>query len=481
MAQVDIMKTFTFSKPVNGCKGYGFTPDGTAVIINEDGTTTPIATINNEFPNIIANLGVGPLSGVPGSGLKQGDIYVSNDTNEILTAVDSVYWQTEALHSGQFVTDIADEDKVLYQYDGNALNLLARDGYYANRTGSNLELEEAPTLNESNEIIFKTATGWFKRTLSNIFSLISKNTVGLSNVDNTSDLNKPISTLQQAEFTANDNDHINSASYDVNTDILTLTKKGGGNITVSIPIVDTPLLPEGEWNASTNTPDISSATTGQFWIVTTAGTQFTIDWAVNDWAVKTATGWAKVDNQQIQPTWSNVTGKPFNTISVNDFVVVGNELQIKSSYVYDKHNAASEAAIIDTDYISFFNSVLRKITFANLKATLLTYFRTQFADKRFQTLTSSASITMNVNDGANAKLSLAHNATITFSNLTAGDQGEVIIDNTGSYTATITPTPYVIGFGAGVVNISASNRTIISYKYDGAALNITYGTNYTNS
>lgn len=61
------------------------------------------------------------------------------------------------------------------------------------------------------------------------------------------------------------------------------------------------LIPQGNWNANTNTPDISATTdTGFFWIVTVAGSTdlggITV-WGENDWAVKTATGWAKVDNQ----------------------------------------------------------------------------------------------------------------------------------------------------------------------------------------
>ena len=64
--------------------------------------------------------------------------------------------------------------------------------------------------------------------------------------------------------------------------------------------IDTPLTLIGKWNASTNTPDITGATTGEFWIVTTAG-DYELDgitsWNKNDWAVKTKLGWAKVDNQ----------------------------------------------------------------------------------------------------------------------------------------------------------------------------------------
>ena len=61
------------------------------------------------------------------------------------------------------------------------------------------------------------------------------------------------------------------------------------------------LIPQGTWDALLNNPDIDGGTaeTGYFWIVSTAGTTNIggiNDWEINDWAVKTATGWAKIDN-----------------------------------------------------------------------------------------------------------------------------------------------------------------------------------------
>lgn len=101
--------------------------------------------------------------------------------------------------------------------------------------------------------------------------------------------------------------------------------------------------------------------------------------------------------------------------------------------------------------------------------------------KEPQTLTSSAAISMNVRDGQNANLTLAHNATLTLSNLEAGDEGNIDIINSGSYTLTISPTPYVINDGAGVVTLTASGVDVISYYYTGTYLRVTYGPNYTNS
>jgi len=60
------------------------------------------------------------------------------------------------------------------------------------------------------------------------------------------------------------------------------------------------LIPQGNWNADTNTPDISGTTeTGYYWIVSVSGSTDLggeTDWKVNDWAIKTADGFAKIDN-----------------------------------------------------------------------------------------------------------------------------------------------------------------------------------------
>ena len=57
---------------------------------------------------------------------------------------------------------------------------------------------------------------------------------------------------------------------------------------------------QGTWDADANDPDITTTTvTGQAWIVSTAGATdlgSITDWKVGDVAVKTGTGWMKLDN-----------------------------------------------------------------------------------------------------------------------------------------------------------------------------------------
>jgi len=79
------------------------------------------------------------------------------------------------------------------------------------------------------------------------------------------------------------------------------------------------LIPQGSWNASNNTPDITGTTeTGYYWIVSDAGSTSLggiTDWEVNDWAIKTATGWAKVDNTDSVLTVAGRTGNIVLAIS----------------------------------------------------------------------------------------------------------------------------------------------------------------------
>jgi hypothetical protein len=74
---------------------------------------------------------------------------------------------------------------------------------------------------------------------------------------------------------------------------------------------------QGLWNASTNTPTLddppSSSTKGHYYIVTTAGTQFGIDYEVGDWVISNGSSWNKVDNTDAV---SSVFGRTGNIVGV---------------------------------------------------------------------------------------------------------------------------------------------------------------------
>jgi hypothetical protein len=105
--------------------------------------------------------------------------------------------------------------------------------------------------------------------------------------------------------------------------------------------------------------------------------------------------------------------------------------------------------------------------------------------RTYQTLNivSSAS-TMNTNTSLNALITLTSNVTITISNLISGDEGNIIVTQGASnYTVTLSPKPYVVNAGAGIVSIKNGNGsiTIISYTYDGSKLYVNTGDGYTNA
>ena len=74
---------------------------------------------------------------------------------------------------------------------------------------------------------------------------------------------------------------------------------------------------QGDWNATTNTPDltVTGITTGSAWRVNTSGTTdlggITL-WAIGDVAIKSATGWIRVVSQDIAAIWGNISGSISN-------------------------------------------------------------------------------------------------------------------------------------------------------------------------
>ncbi len=107
-----------------------------------------------------------------------------------------------------------------------------------------------------------------------------------------------------------------SRSISANTGIVSSSSSNlatGAQIQTAIDTAVTGVLKyDGVWNASTNTPTLSSGsgTVGEYYIVSVAGStnlDGITDWAVGDWAVfsdQATDAWQKIDNTQV----GNVTG-----------------------------------------------------------------------------------------------------------------------------------------------------------------------------
>jgi len=140
---------------------------------------------------------------------------------------------------------------------------------------------------------------------------LTKNDVGLSQCDNTSDLNKPISSSTGAAlaFKQDKSEKGISNGYP--------SLDGAGKIPLAqIPdAVIGASQYKGTWNASTNTPSITtgSATgkTGWYYAVSVAGTT-TVDginsWAVGDQIISNGTVWQKIVNVSAVSSVNSKTG-----------------------------------------------------------------------------------------------------------------------------------------------------------------------------
>src|SRR5262249_29965741 len=128
-------------------------------------------------------------------------------------------------------------------------------------------------------------------TLSSPLGIV-KGDVGLGNVDNTSDLSKPISTATQSALDLK----INASEKGVNNGVATLD--AGGKVPSSQLPVGAQVY-KGTWNASTNTPTLADGTGTAGWTyrVVVAGTvnlgSGSITFNVGDDVIYSGTVWQR--------------------------------------------------------------------------------------------------------------------------------------------------------------------------------------------
>ena len=91
---------------------------------------------------------------------------------------------------------------------------------------------------------------------------------------------------------------------------------------------NSPYYIQGNWNASTNTPNLSTVTEPNLaWIVSVAGSTNLggiTSWLVGDIAIKTPTGWAKLPSSSVTP-WGSISG------TLSDQTDLQNALNLKAN------------------------------------------------------------------------------------------------------------------------------------------------------
>jgi hypothetical protein len=161
--------------------------------------------------------------------------------------------------------------------------------------------------NKENSITAGTTSQYYRG--DKVWATLDKTAVGLSNVDNTSDLNKPISTATQLAL----NNKVNTSLLGVNNGVATLDSSG------KVPTSQLPdsviggVIYQGSWNATTNTPTLvsSTGTKGHYYIVSVAGSTLidgVNEWKVGDWIVFDGTTWDKIDNTDAISSFNGRTG-----------------------------------------------------------------------------------------------------------------------------------------------------------------------------
>lgn len=139
---------------------------------------------------------------------------------------------------------------------------------------------------------------------------LTKNDVGLGNVDNTSDANKPVSGPQQTALNLKED----KASKGVNSGYASLDGSGKVPLTQIPDAVVGASVYQGTWNAATNTPAIPAAAIGNkgwYYSVAVAGTtniNGINSWAVGDQIISNGTVWQKIPNADAVNSVNGQTG-----------------------------------------------------------------------------------------------------------------------------------------------------------------------------
>ena len=130
--------------------------------------------------------------------------------------------------------------------------------------------------------------------------------LALDQVNNTTDANKPVSTAQQTALNLKEN----AANKGVANGYAGLDANGKVPLSQINDSVLGQLEYMGTWNASTNSPTLTATPSakGLYYIVSTAGTQFSKSFEVGDWIVSNGTSWDKVDNTDAVSSVAGRTG-----------------------------------------------------------------------------------------------------------------------------------------------------------------------------
>ena len=259
---------------------------------------------------------------------------------------------------------------------------------------------------------------------------LDKTAVGLGNVDNTSDANKPVSTATQtaldAKQAASEKGQANGyASLD-----------SGGKVPVS-QLPNSIMEYQGVWDASTNTPTLANGTgsPGDVYRVSASGTALSLSFVVGDYVIYNGSTWEKSDTTDAV---SSVAGRTGDVTLTSTDVGLGN---VDNTSDANKPVSSATQTALDAKQATI------------TAGTTSQYFR---GDKTFQTLDSSAVGLGNVNNTSDANKPVS-SATQTALNAKLGAINYVVRETpSGAVNGTNT------GFSLGDAPVTGSESVFLN-------------------
>jgi hypothetical protein len=182
--------------------------------------------------------------------------------------------------------------------------------------GSGVKFPTVDAVNGGLALKANTASPTFTGTVSGI----TKSMVGLSNVDNTSDVNKPVSTAQATALNLKEDKSAKGAA----SGYASLDGSGKVPLTQINDVLLGSVNYKGTYNASTNVPALpvaSSSNKGFYYVVSVSGTQQSLTLKGGDWVISNGTEWGKVDNNNaVTSVNAKVGAVTLTTADISDVI-----------------------------------------------------------------------------------------------------------------------------------------------------------------
>lgn len=240
-----------------------------------------------------------------------------------------------------------------------------------------------------------------------------------------------------------------------------MLKVAGGGISGSLNY-------QGTWNASTNSPTLTSGvgTKGYYYVVSVAGTtnlNGITDWQIGDWAVFNGTAWQKVDNTDAVTSVNGKTGAVvLNAVDVGatpntSFVVAGTGLsgggQLTGNVTVNLANTAVSAASYGsaTQVGTFTVDAQGRLTSAANSAINIAIANVSGGVRNTITILAGTGLSGGGNLSSNVTLNLANTAVAAGNYGTASSVGQFTVDAQGRLT-----TAANVAINIAVANVSGA-------------------------